>query len=84
MFQVKISQLLVSLFMFSFSGSEDQELLVEESINHAKEAVVLDIKDGNSWCKFFPCVVAEVCLLSRFQIYLLEVHNHVCGLYSIV
>nr|CAB3451831.1 unnamed protein product [Digitaria exilis] len=30
-------------------GSEDQELLVEESINHAKEAVVLDIKDGNSW-----------------------------------
>ncbi|KAF8731302.1 hypothetical protein HU200_016356 [Digitaria exilis] len=30
-------------------GSEDQELLVEESINHAKEAVMLDIKDGNSW-----------------------------------
>ncbi|RLN34869.1 hypothetical protein C2845_PM03G19040 [Panicum miliaceum] len=30
-------------------GSEDQVLLVEESIKHAKEAVMLDIKDGNSW-----------------------------------
>ncbi|XP_037412850.1 tetratricopeptide repeat protein 5-like isoform X1 [Triticum dicoccoides] len=30
-------------------SSEDQALLVEESINHAKEAVMLDIKDGNSW-----------------------------------
>jgi hypothetical protein len=37
--------------MFAFPGSEDQKLLVEESINHAKEAVVLDIKDGNCWCK---------------------------------
>ncbi|GJN07706.1 hypothetical protein PR202_ga25560 [Eleusine coracana subsp. coracana] len=32
-----------------FSGSEDQLLLVEESIKHAKEAVMLDITDGNSW-----------------------------------
>ncbi|CAN6212997.1 unnamed protein product, partial [Urochloa humidicola] len=30
-------------------GSEDQTVLVEESIKHAKEAVMLDIKDGNSW-----------------------------------
>ncbi|CAN6181101.1 unnamed protein product [Urochloa humidicola] len=30
-------------------GSEDQTILVEESIKHAKEAVTLDIKDGNSW-----------------------------------
>ncbi|KAJ1283726.1 hypothetical protein BS78_03G148500 [Paspalum vaginatum] len=30
-------------------GSEDQVLLVEESIKHAKEAVIIDIKDGNSW-----------------------------------
>jgi len=44
-----------------FSGSEEQALLVEESIKHAKEAVMLDIKDGNSWCKSsLPCVVAEV------------------------
>uniref|UniRef100_A0ACD5V961 Uncharacterized protein n=1 Tax=Avena sativa TaxID=4498 RepID=A0ACD5V961_AVESA len=30
-------------------GSEDQKSLVEESISHAKEAVMLDIKDGNCW-----------------------------------
>uniref|UniRef100_A0A0D9V1D9 Tetratricopeptide repeat protein 5 OB fold domain-containing protein n=1 Tax=Leersia perrieri TaxID=77586 RepID=A0A0D9V1D9_9ORYZ len=30
-------------------GSEDQAQLVEESIKHAKEAVMLDIRDGNSW-----------------------------------
>jgi hypothetical protein len=32
-------------------GKEDQAALVDESIKHAKEAVMLDIKDGNSWCK---------------------------------
>jgi len=58
--QLKISQLLVSFFVLSFSGSEDQALLVEESIKHAKEAVMLDIKDGNSWCKSsLPCVVVR-------------------------
>uniref|UniRef100_A0A453ET08 Uncharacterized protein n=1 Tax=Aegilops tauschii subsp. strangulata TaxID=200361 RepID=A0A453ET08_AEGTS len=36
-------------FLFASAASEDQALLVEESINHAKEAVMLDIKDGNSW-----------------------------------
>jgi len=30
-------------------GSVDQALLVEESIKHAKEAIMLDIRDGNSW-----------------------------------
>lgn len=25
--------------------------IVEESIQHAKEAIALDVKDGNSWCK---------------------------------
>ena len=60
MSQLKISQLLVSFFVLSFSGSEDQALLVEESIKHAKEAVMLDIKDGNSWCKSsLPCVVVR-------------------------
>jgi hypothetical protein len=53
--------------MFSFSGSENPGALVEESIEHAKEAVLLDIKDGNSWCKSsFPCVVAEVLFLYTF------------------
>ncbi|KAJ3695712.1 hypothetical protein LUZ60_001089 [Juncus effusus] len=43
---------LVQLSMLERSmsqGKEDQAALVEESIKHAKEAVMLDIKDGNSW-----------------------------------
>ncbi|XP_072974381.1 uncharacterized protein [Typha angustifolia] len=34
-------------------GTENQAFLVEESIKHAKEAVMLDIKDGNSWSQVF-------------------------------
>ncbi|KAI4357706.1 hypothetical protein L6164_001639 [Bauhinia variegata] len=30
-------------------GAEIQSELVEESIQHAKEAIALDVKDGNSW-----------------------------------
>lgn len=30
---------------------ENQAPLLDESIQHAKAAVMLDIKDGNSWCK---------------------------------
>ncbi|XP_057426754.1 uncharacterized protein LOC130720157 [Lotus japonicus] len=30
-------------------GAENQSELVEESIEHAKEAITLDVKDGNSW-----------------------------------
>lgn len=26
---------------------------MEESIRLAKKAIVLDVKDGNSWCKLF-------------------------------
>ncbi|PWZ12173.1 hypothetical protein Zm00014a_013318 [Zea mays] len=33
----------------TIEGSVDQALLVEESIKHAKEAIMLDIRDGNSW-----------------------------------
>jgi len=33
-------------------GVENQAELVEESIQHAKEAITLDVKDGSSWCKF--------------------------------
>jgi len=33
-------------------GVENPAELVEESIQHAKEAITLDVKDGNSWCKF--------------------------------
>ncbi|XP_076928264.1 uncharacterized protein LOC143592171 [Bidens hawaiensis] len=30
-------------------GAENQEEIVAESIKHAKEAIALDVKDGNSW-----------------------------------
>jgi len=33
------------------SGADNQAELVDESIQHAKEAIALDVKDGNSWCK---------------------------------
>ncbi len=36
-----------------FVGTENEAELVEESIQHAKEAITLDVKDGNSWCKTF-------------------------------
>lgn len=32
-------------------GSEDQVKIVDDSIKHAKEAISLDVKDGNSWCE---------------------------------
>lgn len=32
-------------------GSEDQVKIVDDSIKRAKEAIALDVKDGNSWCK---------------------------------
>lgn len=32
-------------------GAENKAASIEESIKHAREAVMLDIKDGNSWCK---------------------------------
>ena len=32
------------------AGSADEAETVEESILHAKQAVSLDIKDGQSWC----------------------------------
>lgn len=34
------------------TGAENPAELVEESIQHAKEAIALDVKDGNSWCMF--------------------------------
>jgi hypothetical protein len=51
-------------YLFScafFSGSEDQEMLLTESIKHAKEAVMLDITDGNSWCKsYYPSILQKI------------------------
>lgn len=36
---------------FVFPGANNQAEIVEESIKHAKEAIALDVKDGNSWCE---------------------------------
>ncbi|KAI7758136.1 hypothetical protein M8C21_010583 [Ambrosia artemisiifolia] len=37
------------LYPCSKQGADNQEELVAESIKHAKEAIALDVKDGNSW-----------------------------------
>ncbi|KAI3979346.1 hypothetical protein MKX01_036390 [Papaver californicum] len=42
-------------------GSENQAQVVEQSIEHAKEAITLDIKDGNSWYN-----LGNACLTSFF------------------
>ncbi|RDY01667.1 Tetratricopeptide repeat protein 5 [Mucuna pruriens] len=42
-------------------GAENQAELVEESIQHAKEAITLDVKDGNSWYN-----LGNACLTSFF------------------
>lgn len=33
------------------SGADNEAELVEESIQHARDAIALDVKDGDSWCK---------------------------------
>ncbi|KAL1531907.1 tetratricopeptide repeat protein 5-like [Salvia divinorum] len=42
-------------------GSEDQIKIVDDSIKHAKEAISLDVKDGNSWYN-----LGNACLTSFF------------------
>ncbi|XP_058091609.1 uncharacterized protein LOC131237708 isoform X1 [Magnolia sinica] len=42
-------------------GTENQAQLVEDSIHHAKEAIALDVKDGNSWYN-----LGNACLTSFF------------------
>ncbi|KAK7831093.1 tetratricopeptide repeat protein 5 [Quercus suber] len=44
-----------------FLGTENEAELVEESIQHAKEAITLDVKDGNSWYN-----LGNACLTSFF------------------
>ena len=53
------------MFSIFCVGTEDQAQLVEESIKHAKEAVMLDIKDGNSWCKILFLLEPKKILLWR-------------------
>lgn len=42
-------------------GAENQAEMIEESIQHAKEAITLDVKDGNSWYN-----LGNACLTSFF------------------
>ncbi|KAL0380833.1 UNVERIFIED_CONTAM: Tetratricopeptide repeat protein 5 [Sesamum angustifolium] len=42
-------------------GAEDQIKIVDDSIKHAKEAIALDVKDGNSWYN-----LGNACLTSFF------------------
>ncbi|XP_051122249.1 uncharacterized protein LOC127245423 [Andrographis paniculata] len=42
-------------------GAEDPAKIVEDSIQHAKEAITLDVKDGNSWYN-----LGNACLTSFF------------------
>eukprot|EP00249_Psilotum_nudum_P016962 c26079_g1_i2 orf=417-1649(-) len=45
----KILRQLSMLERHMAKGADDEAKLVEESIRHAKEAVALDVKDGQSW-----------------------------------
>lgn len=38
-------------------GADNQAEMVEESIQHAREAIILDVKDGNSWCKILQTCI---------------------------
>ncbi|GMI79872.1 hypothetical protein HRI_001656500 [Hibiscus trionum] len=42
-------------------GADNQAEMIEESIHHAKEAITLDVKDGNSWYN-----LGNACLTSFF------------------
>ena len=33
---------------------EEKAEFIQKSVEHAKEAVQMDFKDGTSWCKFIP------------------------------
>ena len=46
------SSILLIRFIIHFPGAEKQAEIVEESIKHAREAIALDVRDGNSWCEF--------------------------------
>ncbi|CAN0877021.1 Tetratricopeptide repeat protein 5, partial [Linum grandiflorum] len=47
----KILCLLSMLERKMAQGAQNQAEIVDESIQHAKDAIGLDVKDGNSWCK---------------------------------
>ncbi|KAJ8447639.1 hypothetical protein Cgig2_031693 [Carnegiea gigantea] len=61
MAQGMCSSLFSSVASHILFGSENQAEIVEESIKHAKEAIALDVTDGNSWYN-----LGNACLTSFF------------------
>src|SRR5438132_1261094 len=49
----------------------ERNRMIEESIQYAKQAVELDVKDGTSWCKFsfFPQSIFFI-----FFVFFLKIH----------
>ncbi|CAN6688848.1 unnamed protein product [Malus baccata var. baccata] len=56
-------------------GTVNEAELVDKSIQHAKEAITLDVKDGNSWCipKCCKCLKKRMKECSPIQTYILTV-----------
>ncbi|KAL8143248.1 hypothetical protein V2J09_016280, partial [Rumex salicifolius] len=42
-------------------GAENEAELVDESIQYAKKAIALDVKDGNTWCKILYEATRKKC-----------------------
>ncbi|KAG6529449.1 hypothetical protein ZIOFF_011647 [Zingiber officinale] len=51
---LQLKNTLLIYFTMKHTGTENKAASIEESITHAREAVQLDIRDGNSWCYNVP------------------------------
>ncbi|KAM2444251.1 hypothetical protein PS1_042801 [Malus domestica] len=65
-------------------GTDNEAELVDESIQHAKEAITLDVKDGNSLCipKCCKCLKKRMKECSPIQTYILTVPLFSLGFYG--
>ena len=50
--KVLLRNLSMVMRQFETVDTEEKVKVIEESVEKAKEAVGLDIKDGTSWCKY--------------------------------
>ncbi|KAG6525585.1 hypothetical protein ZIOFF_015547 [Zingiber officinale] len=58
---LQLKNTLLIYFTMKHTGTENKAASIEESITHAREAVQLDIRDGNSWYN-----LGNACLTSFF------------------
>ncbi|KAF5940346.1 hypothetical protein HYC85_021513 [Camellia sinensis] len=69
------------VYHFKSESADNQAEIVEESIKHAKEAIMLDVKDGNSWCKAFHgkmhCCQIGIRIVYCFLIFLNRVSHDI-------